>query len=121
MDDEPHVEISVFTLAPADAALRPADRPALPAMFGGYRPVEQDLMVTATLDDAVVGTGGAWLYEHDAQPRLMWVRAAEVNGPLTGTPLVRTMIDALLQTGKQMGVAQAYIEPALRQHLARPG
>ena len=116
---EPHVEISVFTLAPSEPSARGAERPALPAMFSGYRACEKDLVVTATLAEAVVGTGVAWLFEHDTEPPLMWARAVDVDEPFLGTGLHRSLIDALLHTGKQMGMTRAYIEPALREHLAK--
>lgn len=116
---EPHIEISVFTLAPTAQTAPAAERPALPYMFTGYHSCEKDLMVTATLAEAVVGTGVAWLFEHDAERPLMWVRAVEINEPLLRTSLPRTLIDALLQTGKQMGIAQAYIDPGLRAQLAK--
>lgn len=116
---EPHLEISVFTLAPTEPTAPAAERPALPEMFSGYRACKTDLMVTATVGETVVGTGIAWLFEHDAERPLMWVRAVEINEPLLGSSLPRTLIDALLQTGKQMGIAQAYIEPGLRAHLAK--
>lgn len=116
---EPHIEINVFTLAPTEPSPQHVVRPALPEMFGGYRPRALDLMATATLAETAIGTGVAWLFEHDDDAPLMWVRAAEVDTPYLATGLQRTLIDALLQTGKQMGFAQAYIEPALRVHLAR--
>jgi hypothetical protein len=122
MPDQPHIEINVFALTPTDPATRAVAAPDWPAMFAAHHLREQDVMVTAVLAGQVVGSGRAWLFEPPGEPHgaplLMWVRSAEVEAPYRTGGLLRTLIDALLQAGKQMGVGRAYIDQTLRDRQA---